>query len=85
MITQKGYGSETHDIMTLQENKYKYNAKSNFYFSMNDMLNKKVQSSILTLQLRSKMQSFAKCAKLMIKVQRQKCQPMQNAYFLYFQ
>ena len=59
--------------MTLQENKYKYNAKSNFNFSMNDMHIKIVQFSISTLQFRSKMQSFTKCTKLMIKVQRQKC------------
>ena len=67
--------------MALQENKYGYNAKSIFNFSMNDMLIRTVQSSISTLQFRSKMQSFTKCAKLMIKIQRQKCQPMQTAYF----
>ena len=58
--------------MTLQEDKYEYNAKSTFNFSMNDMLIKTVQLSISTLQFRSKMQSFTKCTKLMIKVQRQK-------------
>ena len=79
------YGSEIHDVMTLEENGYEYNAKLIFNFSMNDMVIKTVQFSISTLQFRSKMQSFAKCAKLMIKIQRQKCQPMQNAYFLYFQ
>ena len=31
------YGCETHDVMTPQENKYEYNAKSIFNFSMNDM------------------------------------------------
>ena len=65
--------------MTLQEDKYEYNAKSIFNFLMNDMLIKIVQFSISTLQFISKMQSFAKCDKLMIKVQRQKYQPMQNA------
>jgi hypothetical protein len=56
----KGYGSETRDVMTLQENEYEYNEKSIFNFSMNDMLIKAVQFFISTLQLRSKMQSFAK-------------------------
>ena len=69
--------------MTLHENKNRYNAKPNLNFSMNDMQNKTVQSSILILQLKNKMQSFTKCAKLMIKIQRQKCQSMQNAYFFY--
>jgi hypothetical protein len=68
--------------MTLHENKNRYNAKPNFNFSVNDMLNKIVQSSILILQLRNKMQSFAKCAKLMIKFQRQKIPT--NAKYLYF-
>jgi hypothetical protein len=34
------YGHETHGVMTLHENKNRYNAKSNFNFSVNDMLNK---------------------------------------------
>ena len=86
MITQKGYGRKIHDVVTLQENEYEYNAKSIFNFSMNDMVIKTVQFSISTLQFKSKMQYFAKCTKLMIKIHRQKCQPMQNAYFfLYFQ
>jgi hypothetical protein len=72
VITQKRHGSETHDIMTLQENKYKYKAKSNFNFSMNDMSIKTVQFSISTLQFRSKMQSSTKCTKLMIKIQKTK-------------
>ena len=70
--------------MTLHKNKNRYNAKPNFNFSVNDMLNKTMQSSILILQLRNKMQSFIKCAKLMIKIPRRKCQPMQNAYFFVF-
>jgi hypothetical protein len=70
--------------MTLQENKYEYNAKSIFNFSMNDMRIKTVQFSISTLQFRNKMQSFTKCTKLMINIQRQKCQPMQNAYIFVF-
>ena len=71
--------------MTLHKNKNRYNANPNLNFSVKDMLNKTVQSSILILQLRNKMQSFVKCAKLMIKFQIQKYQPIQNAYFLYFQ
>ena len=67
------YGSETHDVMNLQENEYEYIAKSIFNFSMNDMLIKTMQFSISTLQFRSKMQSFAKWTKLMIKAQRKKC------------
>jgi hypothetical protein len=59
--------------MTLQENEYEYNAKSIFNFSMNDMLIKTVQFSISTMLFRSKMQYFAKCTKLMIKVQIKKC------------
>jgi hypothetical protein len=70
--------------MTLHENKNRYNANPNFDFSVNDMLNKISEISILTLQLRSKMQYFAKCAKLMIRVPRQKYQPMQNTYFFVF-
>jgi hypothetical protein len=66
------YGSETHDVMTLQENKYEYNSNSNFNFSMNDMLIKTMRFSILTLQFRSKLLSFTKCAKLMIKIQKTK-------------
>ena len=73
MITQKGMEVKLNDVMTLQEDKYEYNAKSIFNFSMNDMLIKTVQFSISTLKFRSKMQSFTKCTKLMIKVQRQKC------------
>jgi hypothetical protein len=67
--------------MTLHKNNNRYNAKTNFNFSVNDMLNKMVQSSILILQLKNKIQSLIKCAKLMIKFQRQKYQPMQNANF----
>ena len=70
--------------MTLHKNKNRYNAKPNFNFLVNDMLNKKVKSSILIPQLRNKMQTFIKCDKLMIKFQRQKYQPMQNAYFFVF-
>ena len=70
--------------MTLHKTKNRYNAKPNFNFSVNDMLNKTMQSSILILQLRNKMQSFIKCAKVMIKFQRQKYQPVQNAYFFVF-
>ena len=78
------YGCETHDVMTLQEDKYEYNAKSIFIFSMNGMLLKTMQFSISTLQFKSKMQSFTKLTKLMINIQRQKFQPMQNAYFFVF-
>jgi hypothetical protein len=78
------YGNETHGVMTLHKNKNRYNAKTNFNFSVNDMLNKTMQSSILILQLRNKLQSFIKCAKIMIQFQRQKYQPMQNAYFFVF-
>ena len=53
-------------------------------FSMNDMRIKTMQFSISTLQFRSKMQSFTKCTKLMIKSQKTKIPS--NAYlFLYFQ
>jgi hypothetical protein len=41
-------------------------------FSMNDMRIKIVQFSISTMQFRSKMQSFTKCTKLMIKIQKTK-------------
>ena len=58
--------------MTLQESKYEYNAKSNFNFSMNDMRIKRMQFSISTLQFKSRMQSFTKCTKLMIKIQKKK-------------
>jgi hypothetical protein len=58
--------------MTLQENEYKYNAKSNFNFSMNDMRIKTVQFSISTLQFNSEMQYFTTCTKLMIKIQKTK-------------
>ena len=78
------YGSETHGVMTLPEYKYGYNAKSIFNFSMNDMLIKTMQSSISNLQFISKIWYFSKCAKLMMKIQRQKCQPMQNAFFFVF-
>jgi hypothetical protein len=72
--------------MTLQENKYEYNAKSNFNFSMNDMRIKIVQFSISTLQFRSKMQSFTKCTKLMIKIQKTKMPSnVKCLFFLYFQ
>jgi hypothetical protein len=70
--------------MTLLKNQNRYNANPNFNFSVNDMLNKTVQSSISIMQLISKMQSFAKCANLMVKVQRKNYQPMQNAYFFVF-
>ena len=63
------YGSETHGVMTMPENKYGYNAQSIFNFWMNDMLIKIVQSSISNLQFISKIQSFTICAKLMIKIQ----------------
>jgi hypothetical protein len=71
--------------MILSENKYEYNAKSVFNFSMNDMLIKTVQSSISNLQFGSKIQSFAKCAKLM---KNSKTKIPTNAkclFFLYFQ
>jgi hypothetical protein len=66
--------------MTLHENKNRYNEKPNLSFLVNDMLN--TNREILTLQLRSKMQYFTKCAKIMIKVQRQRYQPMKK--FLFF-
>jgi len=72
--------------MTLQENKYKYNAKSNFNFSMNEMCIKTVQFSISTLQFRSKTKSFTKCTKLMIKIQKTKMPSnVKCQLFLYFQ
>jgi hypothetical protein len=45
-----------------------------------------MQFSNSNLQFRSKDASFTICTKLMIEIQRQKCQVMQNVYiFLYFQ
>ena len=53
---------------------------------MNDMRIKIVQFSISTLQFRSKMQSFTKCTKITIKIQKKKMPSnVKCLFFLYFQ
>ena len=86
MITQKGMEVKLMMLWLCKKMNMNIMQSLSLTFSINDMRIKTVQSSISTLQFRNKMQSFTKCTKIMINIQKTKnAKQCKMPIFLYFQ